>query len=636
MDRGTITTSHPHAAGIIELAPEASRAARSRTPLPASPRLPLNRRAFLRSGLLGGLGVAAAALIGCGGGDADNPETGADTAGAAQGLDASSAETVEDESGVGRLDRATGYTTQHGRFVPFQIPEPDTEPKAGGALTKSALYTPGPLDPIIGTAAGTLIAANAVYNRVLGVHGAWDANPYALNELAPELAESWEVSEDGLEYTFHLRPDATFHSIPPLDGRRLVADDVKFSWERYAGTGSAHRANFTQVSSIDAPDDATVTVRLRQPTPDFIYPLATAYTTIHPPELVDSGEIMTKAIGTGPMILEYWTSDEGGAFHSNPDYFRGTPRIDRWEIPLERDATAAWAQYRVGRTDYGLYTESSDDLEHILKTNPDSQYFSSPVFSSLWGLSLEMHSSKWDDVRVRRALSLAYDRDELLDIVYSGDGVVLPQMDWRFIWEDQPTPESGRLGEWWRYDPAEATKLLEAAGAGGLEFDLLYLNSTTAQNSFQNEVLVEQFRRIGVATKLRAVDYNEYLAMWTAHAGEAEAYDGFAAFGATADHFVYGLYHSRSPSNRSRIDDPEIDAWAEQHQVELDPEARTELARKVWHRVMDQVYRLDKAAGYRTYLQQPWVRGVRFARAIGSGHFYLDVQSELMNAWIDR
>lgn len=594
---------------------------------------PLQRRSLLRGILFGGAGLAAAALIGCGSDDQDAGDTHspADTSGIGDGTASGAAADALAADGP-----AQGFTTHHGRFVPFQFPEPDTEPKAGGTLTKAALYTPGPLDPIIGTAAGTLMAVNAVYNRVLGVHGAWDADPYALNELVPELAESWEVSGDGLEYMFHLSPDVTFHNIPPLNGRRLVADDVKFSWERYADTGSAHRANFTQVASIDALDDATVAVALGQPTPDFIYPLATAYTTIHPPELVDSGEIMTKAIGTGAMILEYWTAAEGGAFHSNPNYFRGTSRIDRWETPLERDATAAWAQYRVARIDYGLYTESSDDLEHILKTNPDSQYFSSPVFSSLWGLSLELHSSKWHDVRVRRALSLAYDRDELVDIVYSGDGIMLPQMDWRFVWEDQPTPESGRLGEWWRHDPVEATKLLDAAGASGLEFEMLYPTATTGQNSFQNEVLVEQLRRIGVTVNLRGVDYNEYLTMWTTDAGEAEAYDGFAAFGSTADHYVYGLHHSRSPSNRSHVDDPEIDAWAEQHRVELDPEARTELARNVWYKAMDQVYRLDKAAGYRVFLQQPWVRGVRYSRAIGSGHFYLDPQSELMNAWIDR
>ena len=134
-------------------------------------------------------------------------------------------------------------------------------------------------------------------------------------------------------------------------------------------------------------------------------------------------------------------------------------------------------------------------------------------------MSLELHSPKWQDVRVRRALSLAYDRDELLDVIYSGAGIVLPQMDWRFFWADEPTPESGRLGKWWRYDPGEAKKLLSAAGADALSSDLLYFDYSSTSNRSQHEVMVEQLRRIGVTANLRAVDYNEYLAMWTAHAG---------------------------------------------------------------------------------------------------------------------
>ncbi|MCY4616465.1 MAG: hypothetical protein OXC71_08770, partial [Chloroflexi bacterium] len=74
----------------------------------------------------------------------------------------------------------------------------------------------------------------------------------------------------------------------------------------------------------------------------------------------------------------------------------------------------------------------------------------------------------------------------------------------------------------------------------------------------------------------------------------------------------------------------------EQHQVELDPDTRTELARNVWNKVLDQMYRIEKPSGYAAYLQQPWLRGVRYIRPIGSGHFYLDTGYEAFNAWIDK
>ena len=599
----------------------------------------IHRRTLLRGGLLGGVGLAAAALIGCGGDD-DDGDTAAvapATQVAADGDDsAAPAETVEAEDTVATIERANGFTSEAGRFVPFQIEEPATAPKFGGTLVHRFTFDPGPLDPAIAIAGGTMTGVNAVYNRLLGVYSGADSDPYARNDLVPELAESWETSEDGLAYTFHLRPGVRFQNIEPLNGRALVAGDAKFSFDRYSETGSPHRSNFLLVSTIEAVDDATLVITLQQPTPDFIFPLATAYSTVHGPELADSGEMLTKAVGTGPMILDYWTGGVGGAFDKNPDYWRGPVKIDRWELPFTLDLAAAEAQFRVGRHDYGLTSETSDDLEKILDTNPDTQYFANPLFVGGLALTFNMDLPRWEDVRIRRALSLAYDREEMLDIIYSGAGIVLPQMDWRFFWEEEPTPESGVLGNWWRHDPDEATKLLDAAGASDLEFEMMYYNYSNTLNSAPNEVWLDQFSRIGIKLNLSSRDYTEYNSQWTTRSGSTDTYDGWASNAAFADHFVYGLNHSESGGNRNRINDPQIDTWAAQHQVELDPEVRLELARSVWHRVLDQVYRIPKPAGYRANLLQPWVHGVRYSRGAGSGHHYLDTGYEAYNAWIDK
>ena len=599
----------------------------------------VHRRVLLRGGLLGGLGLAAAALIGCGGDDDDDDDEAAAVAPATQVADdeaAAPAETVEAEDTVATIERASGFTTAAGRFVPFQIEEPATPPKFGGTLTQRFTFDPGPLDPAIAAAGGTMTGVNAVYNRLLGVYSGADSDPYARNELVPELAESWEISEDGLTYTFHVQPGVKFQNVEPMNGRELTAHDAKFSFDRYSATGSPHRSNFLLVSSIEAVDAATVVITLQQPTPDFIFPLATAYSTVHGPELVDSGEILTKAVGTGPMILDFWRGGDGGAFDKNPDYFRGPVKIDRWDVPFALDLAAAQAQFRVGRHDYGLTAETSDDLEKILDTNPDTQYFANPLFVGGLALTFNMDLPRWEDVRIRRALSLAYDREEMLDIIYSGAGVVLPQMDWRFFWEEEPTAESGVLGNWWRYDPDEAKKLLDAAGASDLEFEMMYYNYSNVLNSLPNEVWLDQFSRIGVKLNLSSRDYNEYNSQWTTRSGTVDTYDGWASNAAFADHFVYGLNHSASSGNRNRINDPQIDTWAAQHQVELDPDVRLELARNVWDRVLDQVYRITKSIGYRANLMQPWVRGLRYSRGAGSGHHYLDTGYEAYNSWIDK
>lgn len=99
---------------------------------------------------------------------------------------------------------------------------------------------------------------------------------------------------------------------------------------------------------------------------------------------------------------------------------------------------------------------------------------------------------------------------------------------------------------------------------------------------------------------------------------------------------IYGLNHSKSSGNRWRISDQQIDTWAEQHRVELDEKKRNELARNVWDRVLDQAYRIEKPAGYSFALQQPWLRGNRYGRSIGSGQYYLDTAELTTHMWLDK
>ena len=598
----------------------------------------VSRRTVLRGGLLGGAGLAAAALIGCGDDD-DDDEDGGDSAEATATAapdgtaTAVATEVAEETRAPGQYN--DGYVTAEGRFVPYNFEEPAGPPKKGGTLIWRYTFNPGPLDPVATGAGGTNTAINLVYNRVLGVYNQADSDPYAMNELIPELAESWETSQDGLTYTFHIRSGVKFQNIAPVNGRELTAEDVRFSWERYR-SGGAHRSNFSNVSSIETPDASTVVITLAEVQPDFIVPLSGAFSTIHPRELVDAGEMETKAIGTGPMILDHWTNGEGGAFDKNPEYFLADVNIDRLEVPYVLDVAAATAQFRVGRHDYGLTASTGAKLEEILGTNPDTQYFGQPLFASTFALNFNMDLPRWEDERIRRGLSLAYDRQELIDIIYDGVGVVLPQMDWRYFWDEPPKLGDEVLGRWWRHDPSESKKLLDAAGAADIAFDLMFYNYSPTSNSLQNEVLLAQYQGAGINMSLQNVDYSEYNSQWTTRSGETDSYQGWASFEATAQHYVYGLNHSESSGNRNRVSDPQIDEWAAQHRVELDPDVRTELARNVWNRMQDQVYRIEMASGNGALLQQPWVHGVRASRTIGSGHFYLDTGYEATNAWLDK
>src|SRR5690606_20767085 len=138
-------------------------------------------------------------------------------------------------------------------------------------------------------------------NGLLQLQSGPEMDPLKRPQLRPQLADSWETSPDGLTYTFKLHPGVKYHNVAPINGRAFVANDVKLVYERYQREGDK-QVYFENVDSIDAPTDTALTIRVKRPQPDFLFPLATHNTLIYPMELLDLGVIERQAIGTGPFI----------------------------------------------------------------------------------------------------------------------------------------------------------------------------------------------------------------------------------------------------------------------------------------------------------------------------------------------
>ncbi|MSQ36033.1 MAG: ABC transporter substrate-binding protein [Dehalococcoidia bacterium] len=579
-----------------------------------------SRKALLRGGALGAAGLAAAALIGCGG----DEEEAAPAGGAA------SSATAAAQSGT----PADGITVA-GKLIPFNFPEPAGKtPKAGGTATFAVTWDVSTMDPSKSAAGGTVTVPNVVYNRLLGFKRGPSADPFKL-EIVPELAKSWEQSPDGLTYTFKLEPNVKWQNIAPLSGRAFTAADVKFVYERLQKEG-VHRPYFTNVKSVDAPDATTVKITLNKPQPDFLIPLASRYTTIHPKELVDSGEIDKKAIGTGPMILKEAASGVGATFDKSPDYWMGKVLIDSLVCKVQTDGAAQLAAFRAKQIEFG-YTVGTTviELETLLKTNPDIQANTAQPVTNTFALSFNLDLPKWQDVRTRRAVSMIMDRKEIIDIALRTYGVSTPTMPWIFIFDKPPTAESGQLGKWWKTDVAEAKKLLEAAGQSNLEMQMIYYNYGDSSNKSPNEVLVNQFQKAGVKLDARSVDYTEFNSQWVG-AKFPDVADGWAAQGFDTDNFFYQHVRSDSPGNRWRIKDTELDAWAEQQRSEIDRQKRKEILRKIWDKTLDQAYRIEKPSAIAATVYQPWLRGVRWVGVLGANSYYYDIGAQLTSMWLDK
>lgn len=578
----------------------------------------VGRRAFARGAAVTAGGIAAAALVGCGG---DDDEQVADTT---------------KPAGVATAAKTwPGITLKDGRFFGFNFNEPNKQPKRGGRVKQLYTFDPGPLDPRKTVAGGSHTAINAAHNRLIGIYGAPDADPFAVNKLVPELAQSWERSPDGLTYTFQLRRGIKFQNLPPLNGREFVAKDVVYAYENYK-TDSVHTQLFEAVDRVEARDDYTAVITLKRAQPDFHLGLSTAHISVFPRELVDSGEIDKKAIGTGPMIVRKWQSGVGGEFDKNSAYWKKEVLVDGFDLPYIADQAARTAAFRAGQVDFGHGVASQVELGTILASNPDTQVYVSPIFAGTFTIAMNMQNPKYADERIRRAISLAIDRPTLGQLIYADLAKFLPVMDWRFAgFTQEPSTEKGDFGKWWRYDPNEAKALLKAAGAENFAMTMIYYNYGDDSNQRPNEILVNQLNQVGIKMTAQRLEYTQFNSQWTGRKIE-DAADGWLSHGATGEHVIYGLNHSKSSGNRWRISDPQIDQWAEAHRSELNEEKRRELARKVWDRMLDQVYRVEKGTGYSFALQQPWLRGVRYSRPIGSGQYYLDVAEVSTHMWLDK
>lgn len=590
------------------------------------------RRSFLRTAALGASGLAGMALLGCGGGD-DGGAAPAATAGGS-GSSAPSTATAGAEAAGGPLTRAnfTGPAAWWPEKLPFPLnyPEPTIDPKPGGSMRVAATWDVSVWDPTTTASGGTVTVPNIVYNRLIKINAGPTVDPLGAVELKPDLADTWE-NPDPTTYTFKLAPGVKFHNVAPLNGRALTAEDVKYAYDRYATEG-VHTNYFDLVDSITAVDDQTLTFKMKQAYADFVTPLGSRYLTVFPRELVEQDLIKTQMVGTGPMIFEQATAGDQVTLKKNPDYFRGDVLLDGMVFRIMPDASSRLAAFRAEQVDYSYaLVDTLRDVEALQGTNSDVQVTMIQPSTSVFSISMNLENPKFQDVRVRRAISMAVDRAAIEKILYVDLAVTLPTIPWIYVHDAQPT----EFSPWWKYDVAEAKKLLAAAGAEGLSFDMLYFEYSVTLNTRQNELLVDQLGQAGITLKAQSVDYTTFNSQWVGRT-IPEAADGWETLGFVPDNYFYQQVHSQSPGNRWRINDAEMDDWAERQRAETDPQARKQIWQQIWDKALDQSYRIEKPAAIGFDVQQPWVRGLRWGGPLASNSSFYEWGPQIQGVWLNK
>jgi peptide/nickel transport system substrate-binding protein len=463
--------------------------------------------------------------------------------------------------------------------------------------------------------------------------------PPGVYTIEPDLAERWE-EPDELTWVFHLRKGVRWQNAPPVNGRELTAEDVKFTFDRFLGEkANPHRYTFDPVDRVEVVDRHTVRFRLKEPFVWLLHMLASPWASwILAREVLDKyGDFKRPeaAIGTGPFLLARYEPNVKTVFKRNPDYFRaGLPHVDGVDWLVMEDDAAGLAAYRTGQLDAGpwhFWTVRQADVAALKKTHPQLVY--QDFLSNVTGV-IYMRTDKppFNDVRVRRAISLAIDRKAWNDALLHGEGCIdsgpvpCAMKDWKL---DASKIEPARAKYLVGHDPAEARRLLAEAGhARGLATPIFHWPGYAPPWRSYYELAVDNLAKIGIAGELKPEEYGKYIS--TTYLGKYEkmAMGPVTPF-TEVDDFLYGGFAPEQPNNRSHVADAELSRLLTAQRRELDPKKRKELVDEIQRYLADKAYYayIPNAPQYISH--PPSLKGFKHHDGYGLGY-------RLMHAWLDR
>lgn len=431
--------------------------------------------------------------------------------------------------------------------------------------------------------------------------------------LTPDLAERWDVSPDGMTYTFHLRQNAKFHN-----GRAVTAQDVLYSLERaaspelqsetaltylgdIAGIREYSSGQAAHIAGLKVLDEHTLQITIDALKPYFLLKLTYPTAFVLDKENVESGDDWyCRPNGTGPYKLIEWTSFERIVYEANQDFYLGAPSIPYIIVTLYSGDSQRL--YETGDVDItGVYsierfTDPTEPLHNELRTGV-SLCTSYVVFDTT--------QPPFDDVNVRKAFSMAFNRRQFIDIVYPDRalpaiGLYPPGLP-GFNISLQGLP----------YDPVQARELLKQSKYGSNLPPIVFTNSGTGSAVSGDIAALAQMwkQNLGVTITIENIEPNYYYdQIYAGNHGQLFS-GGWCADYPDPENFADVLFHTGSNQNNGGYSNPQLDALLEAARVERDVTRRIEMYQQAEQIIVDDAAALFTIHWLSYELVKPYVKG---------------------------
>ncbi len=544
----------------------------------------LSRRRLLAGTALGAVGVAGLAMVGCGG---------------------------DDDGGSVTQPSATGTGST-------------PAPKRGGVWRAASSFDPPTIDPFRNPSGTTKSWIAYAYSTMFRIQRGPGVEPTSI-EPEGDVVESYEVTPDGLTWSFKLKSAVRFH--PPLD-RAATAEDVVFSFDRFAGKlpgfpAVGNAMNLTNwVESWKATDARTVVLTLKRPYAALLATLSDAqYLVLMPKETGQAFDPAKTMVGSGPWVFDGYTPGVAMKFRRNPSWHFGpdVPYLDTVEISIIKERAAQLVQFLGGNLD--TTSENANQLQQILSTIKDVQV-NVQEGSNLWwyvAFSLDDGGAPYLDPRVRQAVSLAIDRDAMIEASYDVSKLqslgfnasplwtgYIPSV-FREYWVDPK--EDPKLAPYFKYDLEKAKALLADAGqASGFSAPLYYAPAFGGDYKLQAELILQSLGRVGINLEGKAQEVTDYLRTTAVGNFDGMAYAAMATNMDPGD-YLFQTYSRNHPFNRGKVNDPEAERKIGDIMSTLDVNQRKQMIRDFQTWIVDKMYYVPGTSGaIRLTFYQPNVK----------------------------